>query len=370
MNFYKLLAVILVGIISFIPSFYLNFAPNSALAADLANPYMVEDVAVNVMAKSPSEARNLALKTVRRDALQILFARLGVNNVSVARISDDEVSDMVRSEQIVDEKIAGGSYSASFNIVFAKDFVDHILAQKKLNKEEPKSLQPEKESVALIVPIKILQRKTLLWESGNDWRASINKALDGDSGFKIPVADDENMSIIRQDNVSKINAGELSSLFAKYQSGVVYFLFFTRDVASGNAVVSLRSVGVKESSGVKLSFVNTEGFDEYELMQKVATKTVEYLKNLKSATANIEAKKEQIIAVEIPIAKLGDWLMIKNKIEASGIVNKLSIETISRDYVKATIFAAASDAELSELFSRAGFSLTLKSENIYLLTLK
>lgn len=373
MNFHKLFAIFAV-ILFVMAGFATNFVANSAMAADSAkdgsNPYLVEDVIVSVSAKSPSEARNLALKTVRRDALQILFARLGIDNVSVLRISDDEVADMVRSEQIIDEKIAGSSYSASFNIVFAKDFVDHILAQKQVQKEEEKPSAVEEKVVALIMPIKILPRKMLLWESGNDWKVAVNKALDGDEGFKIPVADDDNMSVIRHDNVSRISASELSPVFAKYQGNVAYFLSFARDAANGNAVVSVRSVSSNNVANVKLSFVNTEGFDEYELMQKVASKTIEYLKNLQSIKANVEGKSEHILAVEIPIIKLGDWLMIKNKIETSGFVNKLSIDAISRDYVKATIFLVASDTELSELFSKAGFSLTLKSPNLYLLTLK
>ncbi len=49
------------------------------LASDEGNPYVVNDVAVNVSAKSPAEARNLAVKTARRDALAILFARLSVD---------------------------------------------------------------------------------------------------------------------------------------------------------------------------------------------------------------------------------------------------------------------------------------------------
>ena len=352
---------------------FLLGASQAVLAADgESNPYNVEDVAVSVSAKSPTEARNLAVKTVRRDALMILLTRLSLETAIANKITDDDILDMVRSEQIVDEKIAGATYSATFNVTFAKDFVDHILAQKNVQKQETEvTMAVEEKPVFLVVPVKILQRKILLWEGSNDWRASMNKALDGKDDFKIPVADSDNIVTLNPENVNRINVAELEPILTKYQSKVAYFLLFSQDSVSGKANVVVRGLSkAGASSHVRLSFVNAEGLEGQELMNKVAAKTAEYLEGLKNKEATAQSKTEQTISLEIPINKLGDWLMMKNKIESSGFVNKLSIDAISCDYVKASVSVATVDTNLVDLFAKGGFSLTAKTPDIYLLTLQ
>ncbi len=339
-----------------------------SFAADESNPYIVEDVAVSVSAKSPTEARNLAVKTGRRDAFVILLTRLSLETAIANKISDDEVLEMVRSEQIVDEKIAGSAYSAAFNVTFAKDFVDHILAQKNLVKQERVAVVEN--SVSLVVPVKILQRKILLWEGSNDWGVAVKKALYGKENFKIPIADTDNTLILNSENVNKVNAAELEPLFSKYQSKVVYFLLFSQESLNGKASVVVRALGGGVGLQAKLSFANVERLEGQELMNKVAGKTIEYLESLKNSDASAQNKSERMIFLEIPITKLGDWLMIKNKIETSGFAAKLSIDAISCDYVKASILVASPDLNLVELFAKSGFSLTVKTPDLYLLTLQ
>lgn len=340
-------------------------------AEDEANPYIVEDVAVSVSAKSPTEARNLAVKTVRRDAFAILLARLSLESVIASKVSDSEISDMVRSEQIIDEKIAGSSYSATFNVTFAKDFVEHVLAQKKLPQQEKEiAMLVEERPISLVIPVKILQRKILLWEGSNDWRPSVSKVLEGKDDFKIPVADIDNVVILNPENVNRISAIDFEPLFDKYQSNVVYFLLFSQDNISGKASVVVRTLRKDFGSQVKLGFTNSEKLEGQELMNKVASKTVEYLESLKANEALVQDKKEQIISLEIPVNRLGDWLMIKNKIESSGIFNKFNIEAISCDYVKASVSVVGADLNLTELFAKSGFFLTTKSADLYLLTIK
>lgn len=363
MNFFKKISIIFVSL------FFV--AQQFAFAEGESNPYNVEDVAVSVSAKSPTEARNLAVKTARRDALMILLARLSLETAIANKITDDNILDMVRSEQIVDEKIAGATYSATFNVTFAKDFVDYVLAQKNVQKQEEAVVAVEEKPLFLVVPVKILQRKILLWEGSNDWRSSMNKALDGKDDFKIPVADSDNIVTLNPENVNRINAVELEPIFTKYQSKVAYFLLFSQDSMSGKASVLVREINKSgASSQVRLSFVNSEGLEGQELINKVAVKAVEYLEGLKNKEVVAKNKTEQTISLEVPINKLGDWLMMKNKIESSGIVNKLSIDAISCDYVKASVSVAAIDTNLMDLFAKSGFSLTEKTPDIYLLTLK
>ncbi len=338
----------------------------ASFAADAENPYVVEDVAVSVSGKSPTDGRNQAVKSGRRDAFAILATRLDLDLKALRKISDDDISDMVRSEQINDEKIAGNNYSATMSVTFAKDFVDHILAQKNLLKEDAKEAEGvENKGAALIVPVTILPRKILIWEGSNSWRSAIGKAVDGDDAFKIPAGDSENVMTLNPENINHISAQDLEPFLSKYKTDVVYFVFFSRDNVANKASVKIRPLGKTEVLQTKLNFTNAEGLDEQELLIKVAGKTIDYLKSIK----NDELKKtEQNFSLEIPVSRLGDWLMIKNKIETSGFVNRLSIDAISCDYVKASIVVSSTNTNAAELFSKIGFYLTQKSSDVYLLT--
>lgn len=333
------------------------------------NPYIVEDISAAISAKSPSEARNLAVKNARRDAFAILLARLSLEANLLKKMTDEDISDMVRSEQVIDEKIAGNNYSATFNITFAKDFVEHILAQKSLSIA---ASGQNFDSASLVVPVKILQRKILLWENSNDWRASINKALEGNNNFKIPVADIENVVTLTPENVNKITIDEMNPLFSKYNSANAYFLLFSQDGLGSKASVVVRIFN--RDSGIsqaKLNFANTDNLEGQDLLDKIAQKSLEYLQGLKNSSSVAQSSLEQLVlSLEIPITKLGDWLMIKNKIETSGFVSKLSVDAVSCDYVKASILLNKSELDTADLFAKNGFLLKAKNADTYLLTLK
>lgn len=348
------------------------FGATNSFAGD-DNPYIVEDVVVSVSGNSPTEAHNIAAQTARRDALFILFARLSLDVEIVNQISDEDVSSMVRSEQIFDERIAGNLYSATFNITFAKDFVEHTLAQLNSPQKTQENSQIiaslEEGSISLIVPVMILQRKILLWEGSNDWRKSVNKALDGKNHFRVPVADVDNVVILNAANVNKITIDELSPLFSKYQGEEVYFLLFSQESLDGKTSVVVKGLSKNSASQVRLAFVNSEGLYGKELMDKVAYKTIEYVESLKNKEARVKTKSEKTISLEIPVKKLGDWLEVKNKIERSGFINKLDIEAISCDYVRASVSTISTDYNLVDLFAKNGFSLSEKTPDLYLLNI-
>ena len=86
--------------------------------------YLVENISAKTKAKSPTLARISAQASARRDGFLILLTRLELNTAIADEINDDEISEMVSSEQIQNEKIAGNTYFATLNITFAKNFVD------------------------------------------------------------------------------------------------------------------------------------------------------------------------------------------------------------------------------------------------------
>ena len=337
---------------------FFNFS-NAAINSN----YLVENVAVSVLGKSPADARNLAVSTAQRDAFLILLTRLEISTNIADNINNEEISDMVMSQQIDGEKIAGNNYSGNFKITFAKSFVDHILAKKNL----PQTVQKNSDNY-LLIPVKIVNRQPILWEQNNDWKRAIENNLNKDraSKFITPEADIESISTINRDNISSANFNDLEPLLSKYNALAAYTMFFSYDEIENKANINVLYIRKLQKKQFRLSFVNVDHLAYEELVNKVAKKTIEYLVN----SQNPETKDDfaNLIRIKIPIKNLSDWLMTKNKIENSGLISQLNIESISRDYALISVIYNNSEQEISEAFLAINLLMEQKSENFYIIT--
>ncbi len=336
---------------------------NFSFAAD-SSIYSVANVAVSVSGKSPTDARNLAVANARRDAFLILLTRLDMNINVADNVSNDEISDMVRSEQTDGEKVAGSSYSATFNILFAKDFVDHILSQKKSTQvaEVPAKI----EESYLLIPVKMVKKQPIVWEESNDWRKAVVKSLGKKNlakKFVIPDADLNNLSLLGRDNVAIAGYAELETMITRYGNAAAYTLFFTYDDIENKVNINVYYIRKMQRKQFKLSFINVDRLSFEALIDKVADKVVDYLNSPQISENKIITSN--IVRIQIPITSLNGWLATKNKIETSNLVNQLNIESISRDWALISVNYLNNDVDISEAFLGIGILLNKKSENLY-----
>ena len=327
--------------------------------------YNVENIPVNVTAKSPSASRTVATATAHRDAFLVLLTRLGMATSVADTVTDEEISDMVRSEYMDNERLAGNNYAATFNITFAKDFVDHILGQKNTKKDEVKS--EETQQSFLVIPVKVVQRKALLWEESNDWKKMMERYLaqKNETHFISPKADMENISTLSIDDLSKADYSSLEPMIARYKANAAYLLFFSLDDVAKKVTVEISYIRRMQKKQMKLNFVNLEGMTSETMLLKVSQKVIDYLKKVQSnEVAGVSSIQ---ISIQIPITTLGNYLMIKNKIESSNLVNSLNIESLSRDNAFINVGYVNSGAEITEAFAKIGLTLQKKSDDFYLL---
>lgn len=349
--------------------FFLLFCSIFFLFAKLSfavdgNIYSVENVAVNVSGKSPTDARNLAVATARRDAFLILLTRLELNTNVADNVTNDEISDMVRSEQTDGEKVAGKNYSATFNILFAKDFVDHILAQKK---PVTASAAPAKvEESYLLIPVKMLKKQPIVWEENNDWRKAVVKSLGKKNlakKFVIPESDFNNLALLGRDNVALAGYAELEPMISRYNAAAAYSLFFTYDEIENKVSINACYIRKLQTKQFKLSFINVDRLGSEALLDKVADKVVDYLNSPQISENKLLAAN--IVRIQIPITSLNGWLATKNKIETSNLVNQLNIESISRDLAVISVNYIGGETDIAEAFLGIGVLLNKKAENFY-----
>lgn len=347
-----------------------NLVAMSAKAADSSEDeiYTVEDVAVNVQSNSPANARSLAMATARKDAFLILLVRLGVDINFANKVTADEITDLVRSEQVFDEKILANNYIATFKITFAKDFVEHLFAKKNSlitikNKDEKLSF--------LLIPAFVLQQKILIWESGNNWKKAVAGAIKSQKidNFKLSEADIDNLAILNEENIKNIKIAEIEPFFSKYKVDIIYIPFFSYDAQIKKASVLVKGFERMRQFQYRISFINSGDLNDEQLLNKVAFKMVEYLAQLKAKDIQDQKNASSLVKLYIPVQKFGDWLLIKNIIESSGFAAKINVEGISRDYVNVSMLYNSNE-DIVAAFDRVGLELIEKAENYYLVLRK
>lgn len=341
---------------------FLAFFLLSAFCANAADSdiYTVSGVAVNVLGKSPATAKSSAHANARRDAFATLLTRLEMRSDVINSVNDDEISDMVRSEQIESEKISGNNYSAIFNIVFAKDFVEYILGQKKSGSATKERV----EDAALLIPVVMKKHQPLLWGEDNDWKKSLTKALKTNSanGFVIPDSDISNIATINEKNIEDLDYALIEPVLNRYKSNIAYVLIFSYDEIENKVLVRVVRISRLQKNPLKLSFVNVNRLGYEELMDKVANKTISYLS--RSTEGSQKSTEVGLIKIKIDVNNLSDWIAIKNKIEKSNLINQLNIDSISRDFVMISV-RYVGYTEIAEAFASKGIMLTKISQNYY-----
>lgn len=354
--------------------FFLVFSLVVFLSANQAQAqqediYMVSNVTASASAKSAGDSKIIATNNARREAFTTLLSRLSVSSAVANDISADDISDMVRSEHIAEEKIAGNNYSATFNILFARSAVERLLKDKAVKKDVVV------EDSYLVIPVKILKQKAnvnnnqkfALWEENNEWKAVVEKALKAKNlnKFIIPENDISNVSIINQENADKLEYSQLEPLFARYKVMGVYVVFFYFDDIENKVSITVKNIRKLQKKQVKLSFVNINRLAYDALLGKVADKTIEYL--ISSQNDN-GAKMSNTVKFEVQITSFGNWTMMKNKIEGSNLISQMNIEAISKDYVRISVDYVGTDPDIVSAFAKMGLSLNKKTDNFYIVS--
>lgn len=328
--------------------------------------YNISEVFVNVEGESPADARTLGFQRARKEAFATLLVRLGVDINFIDEVKNEEITSLVRSERVFDEKYFGNNYSANFTVYFAKDFVDDLFLRKKMVNIKKKSAKDVK---FLMIPVKRLLNRNLLWESGNDFRNYVKESVASKEirNFIIPEADIDNLAVVSAQNVAKVGAKDVDYLLDKYGADIAYIAFYSYDAPIRKASVLVRGFEGSRRFQYRLSFINSNGLDEDRLVKKVSSKVVEYLSELKLEEIKTQGVDKDMVAIEIPVRNLGQWMMVKKRIERSSFVHKMEIKSVSRDFVKITVLCEDS-LNIQAGFAQMGFNLTPRSQNLYLLT--
>lgn len=342
----------------------LLFCGYSASAAD-SEIYKVTGVITSASGNSPAAAKSSAHSSALREAFVTLLSRLEMKPEIADSVTDEEIVDMVRSEQIDDEKIVGNSYSATLNIEFSKDFVEHILANKRKVASQVKVTNQR----YVLIPVMSKKYEPTVWNEGNQWKKSVGKNIERKlaNKFLIPDGDIADVAALGGVDLTKIDYLTIQPILAKYKANAAYSLVFSFDEVESKVLVEVVRIDQSQNKRIKLSFANANKMSLANLIDRVADKTVDYLMN--SVGAFDQNSDPSLIKLRVEIKNLADWLAMKTKLENSGLINQINLDSISRDYVLLSVNYIG-NGNFVDAFAQKGIALSPRSDNYYKINAK
>jgi hypothetical protein len=327
------------------------------------NIYSIESISSKASAKSSNASKIIATANARRDAFMVLLMRLQIPIATADEITNEEIAEMVRSEQIVDEKIIGNNYSGIFNITFAQDFVDYILKSKIKNEDQNKSVELEN---YIVLPIKMLKNKPTIWEQENDWLTMFKRVVEKNNlskNFIVPEPNIENVAQFNSQNIKNLSFENFRNIVESNNAHSVYLLNYNLDEIANKVLVEVTCFRKLQKKQFRLSFVNVDRLSYNNLVIKVAERTLDYLKN--NPVGNDNALNKNPVDLFIKIASISDWLNIKGVFDKANFIDGYEIKSVSKDEAKICINYLNIKNPIENEFTKLGLIFSKRDNNIF-----
>ncbi|NBR95373.1 MAG: hypothetical protein EBT55_03580 [Proteobacteria bacterium] len=365
----------------------------------ISNIYAIEGIEAKAIAKSPILARNLAFENAKKDAFLVLLSRLNLPPETIANINNDELSSMVRSERVLDEKIANNTYLATFNIVFAKNFVDHVLKTKNLtqianNQEisteksennnqnnlenEQLNLNNSQEKIndnplnnnnlTILVPIQFDKLQPLLWEENNLWKPALEKLIIKNqlhNQFIILNSNLNYITVLNAQNIKNIDFDNIKFILDEKKANSLSLVFLKIDNLENKAIIDVVNINSLQKTQFRLSFASLDLVNKTELINSIANKTIEQLKN---KTIKPSPTPKNNYSLQFPIKSYQQWQNYQSTLQNSGSIAKITINNLSFDNITITL-EYNGKTSFSEFLTSLNFEFQ-KLNNIYFINSK
>ena len=325
-----------------------------AWADDPDDPYSAT-VKVDATADNAAAARTLARHDGQQRALMEVIEHLtgSTDQTKLPKLDDKAITNMVNSFEVANEKMSAVRYLADYTFHFRPAKVRQLLR----NAGIAFSSSPGKPVV--VVPVFEDGDKNVLWDDPNPWREAWTQlpAVSGPTPLSVPLGGLADVSAI---DATQARSGDVQALTA---------------IAQGNdADEALVAAATAQRQGDKLSGLDVS-LKRYRLGQLTNSQTTSIPINpgesesdfmnraVAAVAADIEhgippsSNKEASLDAVVPIASLGDWVAMRQRLAAVPGIHKVDLLSLSRQQAKIEIKYIGSPDQLKSSLAEADLDL-------------
>lgn len=333
--------------------------------AENVNNYSVENLYINVIDEDATLARNKALTRAQRQAFNTILNRLGIDSSNGIMISDGEISQMLRSMQIKNEKITSKSYSATLTLQFSPEYVKYILNRYHISKYSPYF------NSYLIVPVLKDGKNIYLWEAQNKWLKPLTRNVKGTTGIFVVKDDYETRNLIGLDYFTKPNYNNFKKLNDLYGTNNIVVVVSEEDKKDNIIDTQIYVLNDEETVNAYLKYemkdknINNDYSD-------ASIEIINYINNLLNSNEdktayNVIDRDDGYVNIYAPISSLKDFITVKNNLSVNKNIQEINLKMVSK---KMAIFTVKytdnmNVKALAKSLESFGFDVSEKQEGIY-----
>lgn len=333
--------------------------------AENVNNYSVENLYINVFDEDATSARNKALTRAQRQAFNTILSRLGIDTSNGIMISDSEISQMLRSMQIKNEKITSKSYSATLTLQFSPEYINYTLNRYHISKYSPHF------NSYLIIPVLKDGKNTYLWESQNKWLKPLARNVRGSTGIFVVKDDYNTRNLIGLNYFSKPNYDNFKKLNDLYGTNNIVVVISEEDKTNNIIDTQIYVLNDEETVNAYL---------KYEMKDKninnnysdASIEIINYINNLANSSEdktayNVIDRNDGYVNIYAPISSLREFITVKNNLSANKNINEVNLKMVSKKMAIFTVkYADETNVKaLAKSLESFGFDVSEKQEGIY-----
>lgn len=305
-------------------------------------------VTVDATAGDVAKARDVARTDGQRKALMAVIDRLsgGGGSAKLPKLGDNQITDMVASFEVANEKMTAVRYAADYTYHFRSGDVKSLMAKAGVSTAPtdasatpgsssgaPPALAPAADTgVKPVVVLPVLQTggMSVLWDDPNPWRQAWQQRAAG-GRLLVPLGDLGDVGTIDADQAQQGDPAALAAITKKYNSDEGLLLVA---VARGGDKTGL-DVTAKRYRGGQLVDTHSDAIDanpgekDSDFYRRAAAAIAADIdggwKNAKQPTGPLGS----LVAV-LPITGLDDWIKLRDRVSTLPDIRKIEVQSLSR----------------------------------------
>ena len=331
-----------------------------AVMLDIPNAYQVNNVSVDVTARTAAIARELAVRNGQRKALDILLRRLTTeeDRQAIPMLDDRGVESLVLSIEFMNERYSPTRYMADLVIVFNQDGVRNLLEISGSSFSETMS-RP-----VLVLPYHQNAGLTTAWTEDNawleiwreiDWRTSLVPFMfpGSDDAYALAglgMGDDENFDTIAPEMAAQYGVGE--TLIVRANDSINFL----------TGQLQLQVLTIRAGGGLEVRsdhiFTPIDGEDDVDFFTRVATTIGEDVAGAWKEQTLVSMDQLGSMRAQMYLSSLQEWIELKKRLEKVPLIREMALHSISINEVQLDLIYLGTPAQLSATLQQYGISLT------------
>lgn len=343
-------------------------------SAEAAAPrlFEVSNITVDVTADSAASAREQAMAQGEQKAFRLLLERLTLQayHKRLPTLAPTDITELVQDFAVQEEKASSVRYIAKLNYRFRAEGVRALLDEYGLPFAETVS------KPVLMLPVYQAAGALLLWDEPNPWRAAWDQfAAEGISQGLVPtvlpVGDLNDVRTIGAEQAIEGDMQRLEAIAQRYDAGDVVVAHGILRMDSYNGLPELEvyltrfGSALQEHTVVK-SFTSEPGDDISALLNRAVGQLVTQVEDNWKQDNLIQTSAAQVFPISVPVAGLGDWVKVRDRLNGVAIVRRAELVLLRRDEVRLNLHFIGDAEQLALSLDQADLVLWEEAGSWYL----